>query len=156
MHNPYEPPSADLISADLISADLISADQQSSQLAIFPRFSTWYVFGLSIVTLNLYILYWFYDRSKILNRLNGVSPISDGYMIGTIVVNVIPFPLSFADLVVADAELMLLIGNAVNVVGTIPLRVWAFMFRHRLNDYLEAHQPLHATAGPVFTFLFQL
>lgn len=146
MQNPYAAP----------SADLSTANEQSVRLDIFKRFSTWYVFGLSIITLNLYVLYWMYTRSKILNRLNNVEPIGDNFMSVTIVINVISLPLGYAQPVLQEYGDYALIPDIVAVVSAILLLVWAFKFRHRLNDFLEEHQTPHQKAGPVFTFLFQV
>ena len=145
MDNPYEAP----------SADLSTADEQSDRLDIFKRFSTWYVFGLSIVTMNLYILYWFYSRTKTLNRLRGVTPISDNFMSVVIVFNIVTVPLSFADLVFGHSQNLLLVANICSFIAAVLLLIWAFKFRHRLNAFLEQYQLPHSKAGPVFTFLFQ-
>ncbi len=145
MQNPYEAP----------TADLSTQKEQSDRLDIFERFSTWYLFGLAIVTLSLYILYWFYTRTKTLNRLKGVDPIGDNFMSVTIVINVISLPLSFAQPLFDAYGLSILIPDIVSLIGGILLLIWAFKFRHRLNDFLAKHQSPHSKAGPVFTFLFQ-
>ncbi len=145
MQNPYETP----------DADLSTPEEQSERLDIFKRFSTWYVFGLSIITLNLYILYWFYTRTKTLNRLKGVSPISDTFMSMTIMLNIISLPISFAQPYFRDNQNYGLMADTVSILATLILLVWAFRFRHRLNNFLLQHQPTHRKAGPIFTFLFQ-
>jgi hypothetical protein len=143
--NPYEAP----------TADLTTPDEQSKRLDIFKRFSTWYVFGLSIITLNLYILYWFYSRTKTLNRLEGISPISDTFMATVIMLNVVSIPVAFAEPYFAANQNFVIMTNTLTILATISLIVWAFRFRHRLNYFLNQHQSPHRTAGPVFTFLFQ-
>jgi hypothetical protein len=145
MQNPYETP----------SADLSIANEQSERLDIFKRFSTWYVFGLAIITLSLYILYWFYTRTKTLNRLKDINPISDNFMSITLVINVISFPLSFAQPLLQSYGNYALIPDIVSIVAAILLLIWAFKFRNRLNEFLVNHQTPHRKAGPVFTFLFQ-
>jgi hypothetical protein len=145
MQNPYETP----------NADLSTADEQSERLDIFKRFSTWYVFGLGTITLGLYILYWLYTRTKILNRLKGVNPIGDNFLSVTIAINVVSLPLSFAQPLLKDYGNYILIPDIVSLISTVLLLVWAFKFRHRLNNFLVEHQTPHRKAGPVFTFLFQ-
>jgi hypothetical protein len=81
MHNPYQTP----------NSDLSNPGNQAGTLAIFKRFSTWFVFLLSIVTLSLYLLYWFYDRTKTLNQLKDVTPISDAFIFSAIGLNILSY-----------------------------------------------------------------
>src|SRR5271169_194732 len=55
--NPYAPPKARL-----------EAWVNPGSVQAFPRFSTWGVLLLGVVTLGIYPLYWLYTRTEILNR----------------------------------------------------------------------------------------
>jgi uncharacterized membrane protein (DUF373 family) len=145
MQNPYESP----------QADLSTPEEQSDRLDIFQRFSTWYVFGLALVTMNLYIFYWLYSRTKTLNRLKDISPIGDAFMFSTIIINIVSLLLSLGGMIFKNYNEYVLMSNITSIIAGILLLVWVFKFRHRLNDFLEQHQLPHSKAGPVFTFLFQ-
>ena len=56
MNDIYRPPSAELLG--------------EGNLKEFQRFSTWYVVGLTIITLTFYLPYWLYTRTSILNELS--------------------------------------------------------------------------------------
>lgn len=145
MHNPYDAP----------KADLAVQDEQAESLAIFPRFSTWFVFLLSFATLGLYILYWLYNRSRILNRLKGISPISDTFIFLTLGFNVVSIPVNIGEAFVNQNQEYILASNILYIVSTLLLLIWAFKFRHRLNDFLQKSPYPTSRLGPVFTFLFQ-
>jgi uncharacterized membrane protein (DUF373 family) len=145
IQNPYESP----------QADLSIPEEQSDRLDIFQRFSTWYVFGLALVTMNLYIFYWLYSRTKTLNRLKDISPIGDAFMFSTIIINIVSLLLSLGGVIFENNNEYVLMSNITSIIAGALLLVWAFKFRHRLNDFLEQHQHPHREAGPVFTFLFQ-
>jgi fumarate reductase subunit D len=145
MQNPYESP----------QADLSIPEEQSDRLDIFERFSTWYVFGLALVTMNLYIFYWLYSRTRTLNRLKGISPIGDTFILSTIIINIVSLLLSLGGVIIKNSSEYVLMSNITSIIAGILVLVWVFKFRHRLNDFLEQHQLPHRKAGPVFTFLFQ-
>ncbi|MEJ2692411.1 MAG: DUF4234 domain-containing protein [Candidatus Thiodiazotropha sp.] len=145
MHNPYNAP----------KADLATQDEQSDSLAIFPRFSTWFVFFLSLATLGLYILYWLYHRTRILNRLKGISPISDTFIFLSLGFNVVSIPVNIGEAFVKHNQEYILASNILYIVSTLLLLIWAFKFRHSLNDFLEKSPHPSSRLGPVFTFLFQ-
>ena len=145
MRNPYDAP----------KADLATQDEQSDSLAIFPRFSTWFVFLLSFATLGLYILYWLYHRTRILNRLKGISPISDTFIFLALGFNVVAIPVNIGEAFVKQNHEYILASNSLYIASTLLLLIWAFKFRHRLNDFLEKSPYPTSRLGPVFTFLFQ-
>lgn len=57
MTNPYASPEAEVVQAG------------SSSIDGMPRFSTWMVFFLSIITFGIYGIYWLYSRVGKLNQL---------------------------------------------------------------------------------------
>lgn len=125
--------------------------EQSESIEVFTRFSTWYVVGLSIVTLSLYIPYWLYTRSKKLNLI-AAKPIPDLFMH----INVMLFLVSYALIVFADflpqdesADLFI---RFIDLASNIAVLVWVFMFRTQLRPFVESRG---RSIGPVLTFFFQ-
>jgi hypothetical protein len=145
MHNPYQTP----------SSDLSTQGNQSNRLDIFNRFSTWYVFILTLVTLNLYLLYWFYNRTRTLNQLKDISPIGDAFIFSALAINIITYPFWVGELFFEHIQEIVLASQVVSLLGNILLLVWSFKLRNRLNTFLEKNQAPHSRLGPVFTFLFQ-
>jgi magnesium-transporting ATPase (P-type) len=76
MTNPYASPSAEVI------------DESAGSIDALPRFSTWYVVLLSIVTFGIYTLYWLYSRVGKLNfAIENKVPMAliHGYLLLTVV-----------------------------------------------------------------------
>ena len=57
--NVYAPP----------KADLELPRERGAENLDFPRFSTWGVFALAVLTLSFYLIYWLYSRTKIMNHV---------------------------------------------------------------------------------------
>ncbi len=139
MHNPYQTP----------EAELIRNDGQPDSLRSFPRFSTWFVFLLSIPTLGFYLLWWLYHRTKILNRLKDVNPISDAFVFFALGLNILTLPISLtAETVIRDPA-YILFANATSLIASISIIVWSFKFRSRLNTFIEQNMPQGKRLGPV-------
>ena len=124
MSDIYKTPSSDLV---VRPADSIG------NIAVFTRFSTWYVLGLSIVTLNLYAAYWLYTRTK---KLNGIvrNPISNLFCRITVALYCLSYAV-FAGGEIADIAdpYFVLASAAVDISGNILALVWVYMFRNRLH-----------------------
>lgn len=147
MGDPYKPPVVDVSPPDVRVKDTIQ---------VFERFSTWYVFGLSVLTLGLYLVYWLITRSRKLNGLKFVEPISETYMQITAAAWVLYYPVSIGEIFMRDNFTYLMFSKAFTLLTTIMVLVWAFMFRNRLNTFLERSSTKSSKLGPVFTFLFQV
>lgn len=124
MSDIYKTPSSDLV---VRPADTIG------NIAVFTRFSTWYVLGLSIVTLNLYAAYWLYTRTR---KLNGIvqDPISNLFCQITVAIYCLSYVVfavgEFAD--IADQNFFIA-SAALDFSGNILALVWVYKFRNRLN-----------------------
>jgi Domain of unknown function (DUF4234) len=138
MNNIYESPQSNLI------------DSNNEGFEIFTRFSTWYVIGLSIITLSFYIPYWLYTRSKKLNAIT-TEPISVTFMILSIVIYVTSFAVIFIeDFIPTNTEI---IFRLYDFIANVLIIVWTFMFRNRMQGFALSHG---IKVGGVFTFLFQI
>ena len=145
MDNPYQAP----------HAELLINDSGNALKDVFQRFSTWYVFILSILTLGLYVIYWMYSRTRSLNRLQGIEPISEVFILVAVAWNIVSYPLAFAEEFWQFSAELLLASTVFNIAASVLLLVWAFMFRSRLNLFL-ADSPLPSSRlGGVMTFFFQ-
>jgi hypothetical protein len=150
MQNPYTPPAAPLVV------------ESRADIREFPRFSAWYVFFLSLVTLGLYIIYWLYNRTSILNRL-AQNRISDTFIVAVTIIAVLSFVLSVGEIayaVVATGPRLPPwyegFGNVLSIVSNVALLVWVFKFRNRLVDEVMGTPLARSDVGPVMTFFFQL
>ncbi|MCP4597234.1 DUF4234 domain-containing protein [Neptuniibacter sp.] len=143
VENPYSAPEADL-----------EKPQQANDLRVFTRFTTWAVFGLSIITLGFYTIYWLYNRTEKLNSIIE-DKISKGYMIATTVVYILSMLLSYAPLAVGQgSEMMIVAQPIISLVSAIMMLIWVFKFRNRLNRITQS-EGKPTWCGPILTFFFQ-
>jgi uncharacterized membrane protein len=147
MGDPYKPPVVDVSPPDVRYEDSIQ---------VFEKFSTWYVIGLSLITLGLYPVYWLISRSRRLNRLKYIEPVSEAFMQITAAAWVLSYPISIGEIFMRGNATYLIFSQAFEIVTVIVLLVWAFMFRNRLNTFLERSSAKYSRLGPVMTFFFQV
>jgi len=141
--NPYQTPEA--------SVETASGGKLSS---VFDRFSAWGVFGLLLITLGIYGLYWLYNRTQRLNQ-HVENPISSTFITTTLVLYVIGILTNFAPLLGIAPEISLALGLA-GLVGTIMWFVWLYKLRNRIHDYLSASKEKGNWFGPILTFFFNV
>lgn len=126
--NPYQAPESNL--------DRIAP---TSKAGNFKRFSAWGVFGLTVITLGIYYIYWLYTRATIANSIhdNKISPTLLKVFIGLAIAS---FVTSFVD----PSPLVAIINLSYFVVFLICL----FKLKKRLEDILAKN------LSPVLTFFF--
>lgn len=149
MNNIYKAPESDL------SQNL---PDNYGDIEVFERFSTWYVVGLSIITLSLYIPYWFYTRSKCLNKV-AYHQMSYGFMWTVVILYLITFVIGFAPIIFVGLEPYIGESNPnmkmfplVDLTANILVIVWAFKFRNRLHETFSSEG---FGIGIILTFFFQ-
>lgn len=145
MNNPYETPSTELIDNEVTS----------NSLADFDNFSTWYVIGLTLITLGFYLVYWLYSRTKILNTLKSVEPIGEAFIMTTIVLYFGSFFSGFGELYFTDEPVYLVFSQIISIASNILFLVWVFKFKNRLNSYFSNNVADWSFLNSVFTFFFQ-
>lgn len=145
MDSPYQAP----------TADLTNDDNNNISLTGFKKLSTWYVLLYTILSLGLYIIYWLFSRTKILNEKHYSNPVSDALMYSAIVIYLISYPLMLVEVFVPEEAAYVLTSQLISFVGNILLIVWTFKFRNRLNTYLNLEKSNTKYLGPVMTFFFQ-
>jgi uncharacterized membrane protein len=147
MGDPYQPPTVDVSPPDVRSANTIQ---------VFEKFSTWYVLGLTFITLGLYSVYWLFSRSRRLNKLKYIEPVSETYMQVTAAAWVLSYPVGIGEIYMQDNASYLLFSRGLEIATAMMILVWAFMFRNRLNTFLEHCSVKTSRLSPVLTFFFNV
>tara|TARA_B110000881_G_C18306086_1_gene379498 strand:+ start:72 stop:545 length:474 start_codon:yes stop_codon:yes gene_type:complete len=115
----------------------------------FPRFSAWAVFGLGIITLGIYTLFWFYNRLTVVNK-NHTKPIAMGLFWAYIALSVLSNGMSFS-------ESWMLFASLFTVAGMIVYFVMIYTLRARLIDLIESAEVTNLSKiGGVMTFFFSI
>jgi len=145
MENPYATP----------RTDPEAPVPAESFLATLPRFSTWYVVGLAIITLGFYLLFLAYRRTRQLNALlPPESTIGMGFMLTTLGLVVLSLPLAVLVELNPHSQELVLLDALANIAGGILTLVWAFRFRERLRQHVNTHG-VSTRIGPILTFFLQ-
>ena len=97
--NPYQTPEANL-----------NISQSQGKIVNFKRFTAWGVFGLSVITLGIYPIYWMYSRALTVND-NHDNKISMGLLHGLIAATVFSFAAEF----LGDSETAAMVSLVVTV-----------------------------------------
>lgn len=138
----YSPPKADL-------------GLPAPSINDLPRFSTWWVFLLSMITLYIYALYWMYDRSIKLNRIVSEHQISPFWIYGVPIFWMGTLILDMLDLYL---QLELYTDNLsllFNVISNIIVIFWAFSIRRSIRIIISKDVDINVkTVGPILTFFF--
>lgn len=157
IHNPYLAPRADL--------GLKSTEKSIEKIKQFPHISTWAVIGLTIITLNLYVYYWLYTRTKILNRLLPEKPIAGWIAILTIVLMLLSQVFSLVPVFISmgieflNPEILgaiIMISPFVNLILVILFLIWIFSFRNRINILSESNKGSQFWLGGILTFFINV
>lgn len=127
--NPYCAPQSDLTTKTL-----------TNNAGKFKRFSAWGVFGLTIITLGIYPIYWIYTRSNIANSINDnkIPPILLKVFIALTVA-------SFIFGVIESRELAALAG-VLNIAYFVVYLISLFKLKISLEEVLVQN------SSPVLTF----
>ncbi|WP_078085607.1 DUF4234 domain-containing protein [Microbulbifer mangrovi] len=135
-NNPYSAPTSDLSEA---TEDLISGN--------FQRFSAWWVFLLSIVTLGIYPVYWVFTRAQTANRIHE-KQITAAWLVAMVALYALTFA---AEFIFPEMEGLYLL---VNVGYLVAYLTCLFKVKNRLQDLMSKSTGSTYTLGPVLTFFF--
>ena len=140
MNDIYKPPDSDLVK---------TSNPEYGNIKTFSRFSTWYVLGLSIVTINLYAAYWLYTRTNKLNEIIHFK-ISHGFMQTTLILYVVSYVVYFGGLILEIQDPAFLMAAAIfDLTVNILILVWVYKFRNRLSETFSGE---HFRIGIVLPF----
>jgi hypothetical protein len=141
--NPYAPPKARL-----------EAWVNPGTVQAFPRFSTWGVLLLDVVTLGIYPLYWLYTRTEILNRTLPSKQIPMGLAVAVVVLFVTNVAASLVHQIYPHHFGVAAASSTINLILTIVDLVWVFKFRNRLNEFFASPKGDRYWLGVLLTFFF--
>lgn len=111
----------------------------------FKRFTAWGVFGLTIITLGIYPVYWLYTRAQVINGFHSQKisvPLLQAFVasvIGSIV-------LEATTGILSENDAILIVSGLVSLAQLVLYLVVLFSVRNRLVEVLGRD------IGPVLTF----
>ena len=150
MDDIYSPPKSDVVKR---------SREDYGNIYVFKRFSAWFVFIFSIVTLGIYVPYWLYTRTTKLNRISH-SKISDLFIwsttslyVFTWVIIFSPLFFEFLDSYIGPSQPHMTYFPFIELLSNILILVWVFKFRNRLD---EMFSNASFNLGIILTFFFQI
>ena len=126
----------------------------SGDIDSFERFSAWGVFGLSVITFGVYVMYWFLSRTKVLNGFYQ-NKIPDGVVYGALISYVVYFVGSLVPQSFYTNDLFVSLFAVISLVYLILYLVWVFKFRSRLLEIAQGNGHPEFRINPALTFFFQ-
>ncbi len=147
--NPYSAP----------EADITPQSGSGAAFAEFPRFSAWWVFFLSIITLSVYYYYWLISRASMINRALPQRPMSIGLIWALIAIAVGNSIYSNYVQFVGGPDpeqlgLFMLTTSAVSLMTTVIYFVIVFAMRSRINELTGAPKGTSLWCNGILTFFF--
>lgn len=136
--SPYQTPKAELIETN-----------QSDQAFPFERFTAWGVFGLGIITLGIYPIYWLYSRSNTANEF-ATNQIEKNWLVALIVI----LALSFVSGLLGDSGAALLVGLAIQIAYIVAYVVVAFKLKSSLSEIMSGGSSETYQLSGLLTFFF--
>jgi len=145
--NPYAAPQADV--------ELPSSGNAIEIIKSLPRFTTWAVVGLSIITMGVYSIYWLYNRTKKLNAgLPDDKKISKGIVIGALISYIIYMIFSIvAPMVMPE---LAAIGGLFAILYFVLFIIWIYKFRGAINTLIATRDRKKGWIGPILTFFINI
>ncbi|WOX05518.1 DUF4234 domain-containing protein [Microbulbifer pacificus] len=138
--NPYSAPTADLC-LTATANDPISKN--------FRRFSAWWVFLLSIVTLRIYPIFWIINHAQILNRIQP-KPLAPIWLYLMAISLASSFVMEYR-----FPEMVWTLG-AINIIYLVTLLTSLFKVKNRLKDLMTESAGTPYPLSPILTFLFDV
>ena len=150
MDNIYDPPKSELARG---------ANDRFGDIGVFTRFSTVYTIILAFLTLGLYLPYWFYTRTRRLNRIVQRQT-SLAFMRIAVLLYVATYAMYFSqgyfEATGDERGLLPRLDQAtalMDLVSNALLVVWAYKFRNRLHETFGGPE---FRIGLVLPFLFSI
>lgn len=138
IENAFEAPKADL-----------STPFTDNPILGMKRFSAWGVFGLSIVTFGLYLIYWMFTRVNNVNRISKVAKAS-------IIAVYIYLGASIISNVVLYGFMLVNVSLALSLISLISFYVAIYSLRRALTEMINQGTENKVTIGPIKTFFFNV
>ncbi|MGB1801223.1 MAG: DUF4234 domain-containing protein [Gammaproteobacteria bacterium] len=99
----------------------------------FKRFSAWGVFGLTVITIGIYPLYWLYTRSQILNKFHR-NKVSNNLLQTFVILVIISFSLQILSGVYAENMTIVLLNGVFNILYIVAYLMVLFKLSNRLTE----------------------
>lgn len=138
VNNPYQSPSADLIDNDL-----------ENPIFLFKRFTAWGVFGLGIITLGIYTIYWLCSRAGTINAMHK-NQIGELWISGLVISTF----LSFLSGAFGPSDAALFAEILISLVYIVTYIAVSFKIKYRLEEVMNQNSQAIYKIGPVLTFFF--
>lgn len=137
-NDPYRTPEAQL-----------TQDFDHKNILLLGRFTAWGVFGLTIVTIGIYPVYWMYSRARIINTFHDkkISPV----FLYSLVVAVIA---STATVFFGTSEAEVLASSVIGIVYFVIYLIVLFKIRNRLQEIVNQSSEKRYKINIVLTFFF--
>jgi len=121
----------------------------------FPRFSAWAVFGLAIITMGLYYVWWLYSRTKIINQVHYHKiPPSLIYIVFILLAANIGISI-LSELEPSNMNYTMA-SNITSIFYSISSIYWVFAVRNRIHQMTKADVLSGCYLGGIMTFIFQV
>lgn len=138
VQSPYQTPKADLIEV-----------KHDGQAFPFERFTAWGVFGLSVITLGIYPIYWLYSRSNIANEVSPTK-IEKFWLVALLVSTA----LSFVAGLFSETGVALFANVAIQIAYIVAYVVVAFKLKSILSGIMsQGSSEIYQLSG-LLTFFF--
>lgn len=114
----------------------------------FERKSIWALIGLTIITLGLYQVFWFINRTDAINKFSRSEKLNKNVFIAALVLVVISLVLDIYSGFSAETIKVVLnnFSGVFQIVGSIIIIVQAFTVRKIFNDKYEGKKGIHFNA----------
>lgn len=152
-NNPFAAPSANLQTPGSTNLKGIKS---------IPRFTTWAVVGLSVITLGFYFYYWLFSRCKIINSQLKEDQISSKLIQSLLAIFVVGMALSIIDASItgpdpyAEPSLFGMVSGVISLIGLVLYIMVAFGMRKRINILTNSHKGDRFWLGGVGSSLLTL
>ncbi|XPF92914.1 DUF4234 domain-containing protein [Colwellia sp. RE-S-Sl-9] len=136
--NAFEAPKADLSTP--------STDKPILQM---KRFSAWGVFGLSIITFGIYLIYWMFTR---VNKINTLSKVAKANVIGMYIY----IAASIFSNVVLYGFTLVNVSLALSLISLVAFYVAIYSLRSAITEVINEGTKEKVKIGPIKTFFFNI
>jgi len=129
----------------------VNVSRESSRTGIvkFKQFSAWWVFGLSIVTLGIYPIYWLCTRAKTINAISNNS-ISFDLLLSLIIMSVFYYLSLLFDL----NDTWMMTAFLINIVQLFLYFTALFVFKNKLQAIVNKDVGSAYRINNMLTFFF--
>ena len=140
MQTPYDPPAASLEMGTPIE---------------LKKLNVWKMIFLTIITVGLYVPYWMYTRTKMLNLANEEESVSKFFTILAVSLLVLTYGFDVGSEFIKPEPGVAGIFKFIGIASNLCALFWALMFRSGLNSYTRAKKGDDLWSNGFFTWLFQ-